>query len=274
MPNWCFSTITFYSKNKNQIDSMAKKFKEIVDGEPTQENDFGHGWMGDFANVFFPKIKAKNIECRGTVGSVSYDPDDATQGYYSFTMDTSTAWGAKIGLWNEIVKRFYPDVEIAYVAEESGTELYLAHDDSGLFYNYKYYVDLAYIDKNGEIDYPDDSYSFFSLLDIQKYLKKILPFKFTCYNNLDKLEKHINKKLEEYAKQNGVDKDDVYFYVNEFDDMLPEDFNFRTSNANDDDDDDIEIETDDNSSDESVELTLSWDDILKGVDNQDEKESV
>lgn len=264
MPNWCFSTITFYSKNKSQIDSMAKKFKEIHEGEPTVENDFGHGWMGDYANKFFPSIGSEHIDCRGSVGSITYYPNETKEGYYSFTIDTSTAWGAKIGIWAEIAKRFYPEVEIAYVAEEPGCELYLIYDDSGLFYNYKYYVDMAYINKDGEIDYPDDSYSFFSIDEIQKYLKEKLPFTFVCYKDLDKFEKHINKKLEEYAKQKDVDKDEVYFYMHEFDEYMPDEFDFTTSDYCDDADD-IEAE-EDNENIENNDEEISWDDMLKGVE--------
>lgn len=66
MPNWCSTCIVFYSENKEQLAAMQKRFTEIVDGDATQENDFGKGWLGDFANTFYPEIGALNIECRGS----------------------------------------------------------------------------------------------------------------------------------------------------------------------------------------------------------------
>lgn len=54
MPNWCITTIKFYSKNINAVDNMYREFRKIIEGEPTAENDFGAGWLGDFANKYFP----------------------------------------------------------------------------------------------------------------------------------------------------------------------------------------------------------------------------
>lgn len=111
MPNWCSTAIKFYSKDKDRVDEMYKKFLGIIKGEPTQENDFKNGWMGDFANTFFPELGAEKIECRGWVDGMDepYDYDE----YRVFTMWTETAWGPKIAIWNEIVEKFYPEVKIA-----------------------------------------------------------------------------------------------------------------------------------------------------------------
>lgn len=55
MPNWCITTIKFYSKNKNAVDNMYREFRKIIERKPTAENDFGAGWLGDFANKYFPQ---------------------------------------------------------------------------------------------------------------------------------------------------------------------------------------------------------------------------
>lgn len=129
MPNWCSTCIVFYSENKEQLAAMQRRFTEIVEGDATQENGFGKGWLGDFANTFYPKIGALNIECRG-----SCDPISEIEHNYRFDcfrMWTMTAWTAKIGLFYKITQDFYPDVKIAYVSEEGGCEYYCKWDEEG-----------------------------------------------------------------------------------------------------------------------------------------------
>ena len=224
MPNWCFSNITFYSEDENQIASMLAKFKEIMNGEPTKENDFGHGWMGDYANVFFPEIGSTTIECRGQVNGIS-DNVERKGDYYFFGMDTCTAWGGKLAIWHAIAKKYYPSVKIAYVSEECSTEYFLIYDESGLFYDYKYYIDMCYENKDGEIENIDDAYGYRSLEKIQEYLKKVLPFKFICYKELNKFVEHINRKLSEYEEKHDC-PDDLYLQICEFRTVSPSEHPF------------------------------------------------
>lgn len=67
MANWCSCGITFYSENKEALAQFARLFNEIHEGQSTEENGFGHGWMGDYANIFYPNINAKNIDCKGYI---------------------------------------------------------------------------------------------------------------------------------------------------------------------------------------------------------------
>lgn len=65
MTNWCSTGITFYSKNKEELLKLKRKLNKIYNGKPTAENDSGPGWLGDYANTFYPKIGHKKIDCRG-----------------------------------------------------------------------------------------------------------------------------------------------------------------------------------------------------------------
>lgn len=125
--------ITFYSKNKKQLAAFHKRFNEILEDDATQENGFGKGWLGDFANTFYPHIGAQNIECRGSTDCISEIEHKENLDF--FRILTTTAWTAKIGLFYKITQDFYPDIKIAYVSEEGGCEYYCKWDDDGLFFN-------------------------------------------------------------------------------------------------------------------------------------------
>lgn len=126
MPNWCSTVIKFYSENREQLEAMHKKFNEIRNGKPTVENDFKNGFMGDYANTFLPELGHDKVECRGWVDGI--DEIEHNDKYDVFTMWTETAWTAKMGMWAEIVKRFYPEVHIAYIAEECGCDYFCVWD--------------------------------------------------------------------------------------------------------------------------------------------------
>ena len=126
MPNWCSTVIKFYSENREQLEAMHKKFNEIRNGKPTVKNDFNNGFMGDYANTYLPELGHEKVECRGWVDGI--DEIEHNDKHDVFTVWTETAWGAKMGMWAEIVKRFYPDVHSAEEARKMGNEYIRAWD--------------------------------------------------------------------------------------------------------------------------------------------------
>ena len=223
MPNWCSTAIKFYSKDKDRVDEMYKKFLGIIKGEPTQENDFKNGWMGDFANTFFPELGAEKIECRGWVDGMDepYDYDE----YRVFTMWTETAWGPKIAIWNEIVEKFYPEVKIAYIAEECWCGVFCKWDDDGMFYPDEYYVDICYPDKNGEIQTLDDHYQFGSVQEIQKWLDENMGLLYEHTDKLSDLETEVQSVLDAYSEEHDTEEA-LYCQIEEFESVAPSEFTF------------------------------------------------
>lgn len=223
MPNWCSTVIKFYSKDKARVEEMYKKFSDIINGESTAENDFKNGWMGDFANTFFPELGHDKIDCRGWVDGMDeiYEWD----GYAIFTMWTETAWGPKIGIWNEIIKKFYPEVKMAYYAEECGCCLYCKWDEDNMFYPDEFYVDICYPDKKGEICQIDDHYQFDSVEEIQKYLDEEMGLLYEHKNNPDQQAAEVQSVLDAYAEEHDCEGE-LYCVIEPFVVEPPENFSF------------------------------------------------
>lgn len=216
MPNWCSTDITFYSKNKNSINKMLGKFKEIQELDiPTKENDFG-AWMGDYANIFYPSLGAEVLNCRGIVTHLDEtSKENSEANIFYFCIETMTAWGSKVDFWYKIITDFYPDVSMAYSAVETGCDLFEKWDITNLFYPEHYYVE-GFIPKgeNGEEIYPPDDKYCNSLPELEKYLHNILPFNFPTPNSsVGELEEVINSLFPE--------DDDYYLTINEFIDVDP-----------------------------------------------------
>lgn len=220
MPNWCSTGITFYSENKKEIKMLKQRIVEIYNGPATQENSFGKGWLGDYANKFYPEIGAATINCRGCIGHID-DTVRHMDKFYAFSISTETAWSAKIGLWYKILKDFYPNVKLAFIAEECGCEYYVKWDETGLFYSHSYYVDICYPAANGEISYIDD-HEFYSLEEICDWLGENLPFNFDKKENVGELEQEIISKLDECE-----DSDEYFCTIAEYAEIHPSDFDFK-----------------------------------------------
>lgn len=222
MPNWCSTCIVFYSENKEQINAFHKRMKEIFEGDATQENSFGKGWLGDFANTFYPEIGALNIECRGSTDDI---PEIEHRGNMDcFRILTLTAWTAKIGLFYKITQDFYPDIKIAYVSEEGGCEYYCKWDDEGLFFKEDYYVDACYPNKDGDEEYIEE-HEFSSMEQVWKWLDETMPFKVRHFREEGKQESAWRNAMTKYVGENP--DDDYFCVIAKYYEMPPWEFSFK-----------------------------------------------
>ena len=217
MPNWCSSGIVFYSENEKSLANLQRKLNEIYEGKPTPDNAFGKGCMRDYANTFFPNIGAAQIECKGFVSYIG--KIEPRENIFAFLICTQTAWTAKVGLWHRIIKDFYPDIKMAYVAEEYGSSYYCKWDETGLFFDYDYYVDIEYPGDDEEVLCIED-HEFISMESIYKWLDFHLPFKYEKKDDIDELEKEINSKLDEYSPNK------FYCSMAKYNNIPPSEFKF------------------------------------------------
>lgn len=242
MPNWCYSNIVFYSTNRLRVEKMYNDFNKIINGESSEPNDFGHGWMGDFASKYFPEIELNKINCRGSVINISeldYADDDnpetgEEENYRFFTIQTETAWAPKMGLWREIIKKKYPDVKIAYDSEEPGMGYYYKYDTTPnriFTYGSTHYIDgyIPTIEKNNDVVkslYIRDYLDFGCTVEqIHGFLKEYLPFDLDYTKNLSDLESELNEKLNEFQNKNECDED-LYVCFEEYAVVSPDEYDF------------------------------------------------
>lgn len=220
MPNWCSTGITFYSKNKKELLKLKRKLNKIYNGKPTAENDSGPGWLGDYANTFYPKIGHKKIDCRGVLelyGEENYLAE--SNGFFSFEIWTRTAWSAKIGMWHKVLEDFYPNTKLAYIAEECGSDYFLMWDEDNLLNCDGYYLDICCPNKSGETVYIDD-HGFKNIAAIHAWLDDTLPFSYHKTDDVHSLCRELCDKLAE------LDNDEYYCTLAKYELVPPEDFNF------------------------------------------------
>lgn len=143
MPNWCNTNIYFSGSEKN-ITDLFTRIEEYT-SKNFKDNGFGSNWLGNILCGFglTDRIDAteNRLHCRGSLEYVSnLDTEDEENA--SFYITTLTAWDPMIKMWQAIIEKHYGDcIEMHWIAEEPGTQLYLTDDKSR--YGDKYWVDFT-----------------------------------------------------------------------------------------------------------------------------------
>lgn len=223
MPNWCTTDITFYSQNKNQIKELFDCINNVMK-KPSEGQDFGEGWLGDFGIEIFGKdYESQDILMRGKIDDIDKDIkskklDDKT--FYYFAISEYSAWSSAVQLWIKYLDfKEFEDIDIACISEESGMELYIKYDNPLLkFYPQKYKVDIN-LDGDADKKYGNmlDNCLYESVEQIVDDCNEIFGISLSKTISIKELEKKINGILEK------ID-DDSCFIIYEFEEEDLNDF--------------------------------------------------
>lgn len=212
MSTWYSTCISFYSKNSRPLEEFKQKLDSIYSGAATRPNDYGKGWLGDIANTLYPSLGSDKIDSLGTY-TVSENVEVMDE-WFLFHIWTTTARGIKVGLFYKLISDFYPEIKMAYICD---SPVYIMWDEDNLFYPFKYYMDICYPSKSGEISYID-THEFASTEEIYKWLDENLPFEISKTETLGELESQIQEKLDE------LDCDEYYCELEEYVELAPRGF--------------------------------------------------
>lgn len=214
MSTFCSTGIIFYSKDKQSLT----QFKRHLDNIYSKVSKNSDCPIAKIVDSFYPEIGSEKIECRGafTLGkSVS-----KLNKYYILRIYTTTPNSAKLGLWYRLIRDYYSEIKLAYIAEESGNEYFVKWDEDNLFNFEDYYFDICYPKKDGDIGYID-KHEFATLESIYCWLDKNLPFKYEKKANECELEQEIISKLEEFEES-----DEFFCTIAKYIEINPSEYEF------------------------------------------------
>lgn len=139
MPNWCYTNINICHNDKDKLKDFFDKVEEWRQ-KPYKKNDFDTyslGWLGNIVgnsglaewkdNDFVPSIR-----CRGSLQTFELKEN-------SINIDTETAWGPMLKMWQLLCEKYLPGADIYYTAEECGNGLYQTNDPDVIG---KYHIDV------------------------------------------------------------------------------------------------------------------------------------
>jgi hypothetical protein len=201
MCNYATTALTFCSRNVNLLKKLHKKLWNCYALVPHKN------LLRDLLNSHnYPAAEQEKLtnktdyisHCDKVVmdkGSLSF-----------FSCEIICAWHGNLQPFLSLLSHeYHGEIRLSFSSEEPGTEEYLIHDETGVFYPDRFKVDWCY-QNNYEIKY------FSSFFDVIDYLHAVFPeADLSYYDSLEEVEKQVALAYQE--------KDENYFlYIHRFSD--------------------------------------------------------
>jgi hypothetical protein len=144
MPNWC-STDYQIVGNKNEVENLYNKFKQVVATDRSYEKDGttflpNSSWLGYVVkDILGINPELEIIPCRGTIEWLEEDLTINNYGTASFQLTTETAWSDCRKLFYTLMEKF--DIEVFFITEELGCGIFETNDESGRYFTCQYIYD-------------------------------------------------------------------------------------------------------------------------------------
>lgn len=191
MPNWCNTSMTIEGP-KAEIENIHQLIQKWTSKEWTSkhyvENDFGTNWLGNV--VAGAGFSYETLACRGLITNMDEEitANLKNPGIYYFEVQYDSAWTHVNETWELILKKFAPNCEIYYMAEELGCEYFVTNDRDKEYYDEDIIV-LSYLTKTNplykkwEEEFDDSEYmtrkalkerltAIFGPMSLRKLIKK------------------------------------------------------------------------------------------------------
>ena len=141
MANYCSNSIVFFSKDKSKLSRFLRKVYAAFDsiGSGFYNLMVLHGYKNrEILSVIDKRDSFTHCDTR-----LEQNKDT-----YSFKVEVETAWEPHMAMFYKIIREKYNNaIQIVYMAEECGSELYVNSDKEGVYFPQRYMVDCCH---NGE----------------------------------------------------------------------------------------------------------------------------
>lgn len=131
MPNWCSTSIKFRGEPEAVKTLYDFVNNDAANDRVEEKSDFGTRWLGNY--LIRAGFDYKSHRCRGSLDYLGNLCDN------SFTIETETAWGPMLSMWQAIIDKIAPGGKIEYSATELGCQLYWTNDPAHIG---NYWVDV------------------------------------------------------------------------------------------------------------------------------------
>lgn len=189
MPNWCFTSYKCYG-NKGELVELKEKFDYLNSlSAPYTPNGFGKLWCGCLVSLLGGDWN--EVYCRGEL------TEPPTFEKTTLCFSVMSAW-SELGEWRKFIKSKFPNIHIAYSAEESGNVYYVTNDVEGDYFPERYILDFT------------EGQEYFNSLEVAAEYVKNLTGKDV------KTEEEIEAALNEQEEKEMENDDDTFYSFNKF----------------------------------------------------------
>ena len=191
MPNWCSVTYACITKDEKEAKKLYNAIYSMDKSRnPLAESDFGKLWLGCFVKQLGGD-EGKS-RCRGEIMDYSIE---TIGDEYIVKIHQETAWVEQEEV-RFLIRRTFPSLEVLFIEEEPGGEVFCTNDSVGRFFPERYLLD------------GNEVFEYFETIDqVVAWLKKNKDIDITDTDKIDKILDSYNEEHED---------DDEYLYFHEF----------------------------------------------------------
>lgn len=140
MPHWSTTDYAITGKHED-ISRLHSDFKRVIaiDRSTNQDSSTFYSdasWLGYIVDELLPDVKNTEIDCRGTVSSISDTVQQLDETHSVVRISTETAWSACNELFDILAEKYH--VNIKFYEEEPGSIIYRTNDSEGIFFPARY----------------------------------------------------------------------------------------------------------------------------------------
>jgi hypothetical protein len=185
MPNWCETTYKCVGDPK-EVRTLYKAIKANNKRKtPLVKNGFGTLWLGCIINYLGGNWE--NYRCRGHILDYQIESDGSMVTIYQ-----ETAWCEQEG-FREFIEEKFPSINVYYLEEEPGCDVYYTSDASSEYFPERYFLD----------NYEEPLY-FETIEEAAECVSSIVGHK------VEATVEAVNTAIDDYIE--GHEDEDEYFY--------------------------------------------------------------
>lgn len=187
MPNWCNTQYVIVSDDKNELNKLYKTMKDLQElPEPLVPNGFGKTWLGCLVTKLGAKVDGDDgIYCRGYWSELKWDEKG------NLRFQTETAWRRMRDI-DQLLRENY-NVDIYFIEEECGNEVFVTNDASGTYFPNKYVIDIE-----------DEEMDYYTEKEALKRLTEFFGKPVTSWNDGEKLAEKQNDRADKEGTDNHI----------------------------------------------------------------------
>lgn len=191
MPNWSSVTYACITKDEKEAKKLYNAIYSMDKSRnPLAESDFGKLWLGCFVKQLGGD--EGKIRCRGEITDYSIETIN-DEHIVKIHQETARVEQEEVRF---LIRRTFPSVEVLFIEEEPGGEVFCTNDSVGRFFPERYLLD------------GNEVFEYFETIDqVVAWLKKNKDIDITDTDKIDKILDSYNEEHED---------DDEYLYFHEF----------------------------------------------------------
>jgi len=141
MANYCSNSIVFFSKDKTKLSRFLRKVYAAFDS-------IGSGFYNLMVLHGYKNREILSVIDKRDSFTHCDTKLEQNKDTFSFRVDVETAWEPHMAMFYKIIREKYNNaIQLVYMAEECGDDIYINSDKEGIYFRDRYVIDCCH---NGE----------------------------------------------------------------------------------------------------------------------------